>query len=78
MEKDMENVAEMSMHHTSAASCCNDAAKHHKEAAKQLAAGNPKKAADHAAKADALPGAAIQHTAEANKQHPPTAKKSCC
>ena len=74
----MENVAELSKHHTTAASCCGGAATHHEEAAKQLAAGNHEKAADHAAKADALMGEAIQHTAEANKQHPPSGKKSCC
>ena len=74
----MENVAEMSKIHTSAASCCDGAAMHHKEAAKHLAAGNPAKAADHAVKADALVGEAIQHTAAANKQHPPSSKKSCC
>ena len=74
----MENVTETSKHHTTAASCCDNASMHHKEAAKQLAAGNPEKAADHAVKADALVGEAIQHTAEANKHHPPTAKKACC
>ena len=74
----MENVTEMSKHHTTAASCCDGAAKHHKKAAKHLAAGNPQKAADHAVKADAVIGEAIQHTAEANKQHPATGKKSCC
>ncbi len=74
----MENVAEMSKHHTTAASCCDSAATHHKKAAKHLAAGNPEKAAEHAVKADALMGEAIHHTAEANKQHPPTGKKSCC
>jgi uncharacterized membrane-anchored protein YhcB (DUF1043 family) len=74
----MENAAEMSKHHTTAASCCDSAAMHHKEAAKHLAAGDPEKAADHAVKADALVGEAIQHTAQANKQHPSTGKKSCC
>lgn len=74
----MENAAEMSKHHTSAASCCDGAATHHKEAARQLAAGNPEKAADHAEKADALVGEAIQHTAEANKRHPASGKKACC
>lgn len=74
----MENVAEMSKRHTTAASCCDGAAKHHKKAAKHLAAGNPEKAADHAVKADALIGEAVQHTAEANKRHPPNGKKSCC
>jgi hypothetical protein len=74
----MDNVAEMSKHHTTAASCCDNAAMHHKEAAKQLAAGHPEKAADHAEKADALMGDAIQHTAAANKGHPQTGKKSCC
>ena len=74
----MENAAEMSKHHTTAASCCDGAAMHHKEAAKHLAAGDPEKAADHAVKADALVGEAIQHTAQANKQHPSTGEKSCC
>jgi hypothetical protein len=74
----MENVAEMAKHHTTAASYCDNAAMHHKEAAKHLAAGNHEKAADHAVKADALVGEAINHTAAANKQHPPTGKKSCC
>jgi hypothetical protein len=78
MDKKIENVAEMSKHHTIAASRCDNAAKHHTEAAKQLAAGNPEKAADHAVKADALVGEAIQHTAKANKHHPQMAKKSCC
>lgn len=74
----MENASEMSKHHTTAASCCDSAAMHHKEAAKHLAAGDPEKAADHAVKADALVGEAIQHTAKANKQHSSTGKKSCC
>jgi len=74
----MSNVAEMTKLHNAAASCCDDAAMHHKEAAKHLAAGDAEKAAEHAVKADAMVGEAIHHTAEANKQHPPTGKKSCC
>jgi len=55
----MENVAEMSKRHITAASCCDGSAKHHKKAAKHLAAGNPEKAADHAVKAEALIGEAV-------------------
>ena len=77
-EKKLENLSEMSKHHTSAASCCDSAAMHHKKAAKHLGAGRPEKALDHAVKADALVGEAIRHTAEANRRHPSGGKQSCC
>ena len=74
----MENLAEMPVHHTSAASSCESAANHYKGAARHFAAGNHDRAADHATQADTLLGEASLHTVAANRQHPPGGRQFCC
>ena len=74
----MENLAEMPVHHTSAASSRESAANHFNGAVRHFAAGNHDRAADHATQTDRLLGEASLHTAAANRQHSPGGRQLGC